>query len=338
MTSLASAASDETRLWRAEHADLAYDQDIEESREAVREHIGLDYVAHVTYGILDFALGVPDRWPKNQPTARALESAARQLGLAIIQLDESCEPLDTGVLIRVVLHGENGALLQMMKVAGQSLFAIAFDGAAETVDRADARLAALTSAATSRIGGISLDWGGFRERETSGELWRSYQSTPDVASGPAVVTNNGVVLPRTVAEACRLALHPSTVHYIGIYRRDTPLWTTDIFDAPGLAPYFQRVSPDARRRGYVRVLRQVEEQSRRFSRLLALVGSQDLVRLVLDVARGGIYVLPLAGGDMLVAVTLIQSQVDAADRSVRELHEKIRGVWPSYGLSPAPGL
>jgi predicted regulator of Ras-like GTPase activity (Roadblock/LC7/MglB family) len=62
--------------------------------------------------------------------------------------------------------------------------------------------------------------------------------------------------------------------------------------------------------------------------LLTQVRSERLMRMVLDVARGAVYVLPLGDDRLLVAVTLVQSQVDMADQKVRLLHKHIRSAWP----------
>lgn len=333
MSNLPGPARDEPTLWRTGHAGAAYNRDIEDCRAAVGEGAGLHYVAHATYGILDFALGTPEHWPGGESMAADIESAMRQLSLAAAQLERSCEPLDSGALIRLVLQGENGALFQVLKVAGQSFFGLTFAGAQQAVTLADARLAALAEASSTRIGGSSLDWGGFRNRDRSGELLISREDSRPAGAAPvpAGAGPHGAI-PGAVLDACGRALDPDNLHYISIYRGDEPLWRADIFDTSALAPFFQRVSQDTRRRGYLHLLRQVGLQYRRFGQLLALVRSERLVRLVLDVARGAIYVLPLAGDDCLVAVTLIQSRVDDADRKARSLHEAILPSWPV----PAP--
>lgn len=335
MTSLAGSARDEPRLWRADHAGAAYNRDIEDCRAAIVEGSGLHYVAHVTYGILDFALGTPARWPGGESMATTAESAVRQLSLATAQLERWCEPLDSGALIRVVLQGENGALFQVLKVAGQSFFGLTFEGDQEAVTRADARLAALAETSSGRIGGSSLDWGGFRDRDRSGELLLSQRGSKAADAAPAAVdAGPRGVIPEPVLDACRQALHPDNLHYVSIYRGDELLWCADIFDTPELEPFFQVVSPDTRRRGYLHLLKQVGLQYRRFGQLLALVRSERLVRLVLDVARGAVYVFPLAGDDCLVAVTLIQSRVDEADQRARSLHGAISPSWPVPAPSP----
>lgn len=330
MTNLAGSAPAEPRLWRAGHAGSAYDADIADFRAALGALSGLGYLAHMTYGIVDFTLGVPERWPDGNGMAEAVESAVRKLNLAVIQLDKACASLDSGALIRVVLQGENGALFQTLKVAGQSIAGLTFDSASEVVATADARLAALAESSASRIGGIPLDWGGFKDRERSGRL-PAQQPGPMPAGGmtPAVAATYGAVIPDRVARACLEALHPDDLHYVALYRRAEQLWSADIFETRELAPFFQRVTPASRRHGYMQVLQQIELLSHRLLRLLELVHSKRLERLVLDVARGAVFVLPVAGDDLLVAATLIQARVEGADEKARNLRSAIVPWWPA---------
>jgi hypothetical protein len=322
------SAESGTRLRRADHAGAAYDADIAECRKVLSERgPGLVYVAHVTSGILDFALDVPGPWPgaEAEDMTEARERAGRQLSLSAAQLDSACEPLDSGTLIRLVIQGENGALFQVLKVAGQSFFGLTLDGTPVTVDRADRQLARLAESAARRVGATSLLWGGFRNREDSGELWRPYEAESPAqarrapyASAPIESSVTG-----SVTDVCRDALHRDDLHFIGIFRHGEPAWCADVLDDASLAPFFQRVTPESRRRGYDRVIRVVNMHIRRFSQLLTLVRSHQLVRLVLDVARGAIYVFPLNDDEQLVGVTLIQSRVEQADQKMRAVRENL---------------
>jgi hypothetical protein len=329
MTNTTMTEPPEARVRRAHHAGDAYDDDIAECRAAIGKRIGLHYAAHVTSGIFDFSLESPGPWPPGAPEASGLERASRQLSLAVAQLDVACEPLDSGVLIRMVIQGENGALFQLLKVAGQSFFGLTFDGTTDTVDRVDRELASVARSAAHRIGAASLRWGGFRQRDDSGDLWMPYESDAGGSGDlPHVLDKLSPAVPDKIKDACRDALDARDVHLVGIYRRGEPLWRADILEHSALAPFFQRVTPAMRRRGYDRLTRQVNLQSRRIRQLLTQVRSERLMRMVLDVARGAVYVLPLGDDRLLVAVTLVQSQVDMADQKVRLLHKHIRSAWP----------
>ncbi|MBO0805763.1 MAG: hypothetical protein J2P25_22155 [Nocardiopsaceae bacterium] len=321
-------------LW-PERPDKAFDRDIAQCSALLTAGRGPHYIAHATYGLRDFGAGAPDRWAPGT-TEQALDNAGSQLNLMVTQLDVACEPLDSGPLIRVVVQGDSGALFHFVKVPGQAFFAVLFDGAADAVHQADRALAELARASVERIGGRPLLWGGFTRRENSDELWVPYQAAKG-APGPVrpAFAGPGDDVPEAAAQACGAALSPDDLHAIGIYRRGQVAWATDIFETPALAPLFQRVTPKSRRRGYARVADQVRLQTRRIYRLLEVTGSGRLERLVLDVARGAIYALPLGGDDYLVGVTLVQSRVDDADQKMRALHERILPLWQSSGTRPA---
>ncbi len=338
MTNVTDREFAEPGFRRAGHAGEAFDADIGACRAVLNKPNGLHYVAHVTHGILDFAMGVPGRWPRGGREADALEGAGRQLGLAVVQLGAACEPLDTGALIRVVLQGENGALFQAVKAADQTFFGLTFDGTPEMVAKADRLLASIAGSAARRIGAAVLRWGAFQHREDSGELWGPYAVSVQTGSAPQphVMAGEGVGLPSWVTEPSRAALHPDDLHFVGIYQRDTLLWCADVFDAQALSPFFQRVSAPARRRAYGQLVNQVGLQFRRFRQLLALVRSDELVQLVLNVGHGAIYVRPLSGSEYLVAVTLSQSAVDETARKAEALHQIIAPAWQADTRLTAP--
>jgi hypothetical protein len=322
-TTHAQPAGPQTRLHRAEHAGEAYDMDISQCREVVSRPDGLTYIAHVTSGIVDFAVEAAGALAPGLGTTAAFDRAGRQLSLVVAQLDTACCPLDSGPLIRVVLQGGDGALFQMLKVTGQNFFGLTLDGAPGNVDLADRQLARLAESAVRRIGAASLKWGGFRAQDTgdSAELWLPGLTAPAVAQ---LVTNQDSALSGSEREACVLALHREDLHYVAVYRLGRVAWSADILDDPALTSFFQRVTPADRRVGYAQVIGSVTQQTRRLTQLLTLVRSDNLMRLVLDVARGAIYILPLNEDDYLVGVTLNQARVEHADRRIRTLHGQLR--------------
>jgi hypothetical protein len=329
MSNITTTDPSGTEVHRAYHARDAYGAEIADCRATIEKRIGLHYAAHVTCGVFDFALDNPSDWPPATDLAKDLERASRQLNLAVTQLDATCDPLDSGILIRVVVQGESGALFQFLKVSGQSFIGMTRDGHQAAVDAVDRELASLAQVAARRIGAVSLQWGGFRERAESGDLWVPYQvSSRELSSQPRVHTTMYGKIPAGIADAGLQALDPGDVHFVAIYQRRHLVWSADIFEDPALAPLFQRVTATDRRRGYDRVVRQLDLQDGRIGRLLAAVHSDRLVRLVLDLARGAIYVMPLADGGRLIAVTLLQPQVDVADRKVRSLHSLVDRLWP----------
>lgn len=318
-------------LGRAGHADKAYDRDIDECRAAV-DQSRVHYFAQFSTGIVDFEFGFPDYWQNRRDQTEAYQRAGRQLSLAVALLDSTCEPLDSGPLTRVVLQGKRGAMFHVVKVAGQSFFGLTFDGTAGNVDEADRQLADLGLSAAQRIGIASLRWGGFLTREESGALWQPFSAEVTDHGGavahvadyrPAAGTG---VVSGEMAAACLEALHSYDLHYVGIFRQGQPAWRADIFDDAALASQFQRVTPWSRRRGYERLIRQVNMQNRRFRQLLTLVNSDSVSRVVLDMARGATYLLPLADNAYLVGVTLIKSQAESTDQKMRRLRDRVNSI------------
>jgi len=333
-------AGSATRIRRADHAGVAFDADIADCRRIVGERGGLHYVAHFTSGIFDFALESPGLRAASRDMTESFERLGRHLSLIVAQADTVCEPLDSGPLIRVVVQGGSGALFHLVKVTGQSFFGLTLDGAPGTVDRADEQLGQLGESAAHRVGATSLNWGAFHAREDSGELWRTYQTDPSARPGcePHTAGRAGLEVPGPVALECCRALHADDLHYIGIYRDGQLAWHTDMFEDPALASFFQRVTPAVRRRGYARLIEHVHGQHRRLTQLLDVTGSDRLVQLVLDVARGAIFVLPLNDDDYLVGVTLIQSQVKQADRMITSVREQLRPLAGAEGTAASADL
>jgi len=121
-------------------------------------------------------------------------------------------------------------------------------------------------------------------------------------------------LGRAVEQALERCLGLRHLHFAGIYEQGAMIAAADILDDPDLVDFFQRVSPDSRRGNYENVARQVWMQTEMMlNRMLRQAGAGRMYRLVLDVARGAIYVAHLGSGRHLLAVTLDQRLVEDAD-------------------------
>jgi hypothetical protein len=305
---------------RADHAGEAYEPDISDCREAVGGRAGLDYIAHLSAGTWNFSVGLVEAELRRED----FDQAGRQLSLVVARIDETAEQLDSGPLIRVVVQGDGGALFHILKVAGQNYFAATRNGARESVDRVDLSLAQLADRAAARIGSPSMLWGGYRKRGQSVDMWPPGGTAPTAEYPVRKRIRGKQTVDEATASRCVGALNRNDIHFVGIYRYDTLLWRADLFDDPALVSFFQQVTPAGRRHGYDKVLRQVMLQDGRLMRLLALVRSGELTRLVLDVARGAIYILPLdRNGHYLVGVTLIQAQVEDGDKKITALHRDL---------------
>jgi hypothetical protein len=160
-------------------------------------------------------------------------------------------------------------------------------------------------------------WGGYRKRGQSGDLWLP-------GGKPGRERTRGRMANEAVASRCIDALDRNDIHFVGIYRYGALLWQADLFEDRALVSLFQQVTPSERRHGYDKLMQQVMQQDDRLLELLSLVRSDEVTRLVLDVARGAVYVLPLGDGEhTLVGATLMQTQVEDGDMKITSLHRDL---------------
>lgn len=313
--STASALTGRDRNIRKRHAPHigpSFRADIQACEEALLDTSALRYLGHFTNGVFDFAVEVnePASWTGD------LDRVGRLMCHSVEEFDEVCAPLDCGPLIRVVLHGSEGALLHVVKVGGQSVLGRSGPGEPQA-KQADRRIFQILEAAAERIGAGSLNWGGFRDHSTLRGLGHYGPGTDALDRSIPVTKTRNRQAPApggTVEQALEDSLSLRHLHFAGVYDQGTMIATADILDDPGLLSYFQRVSPDSRRANYEKVARQVWMQTGAvLNRMLRQAGAGPMYRLVLDVARGAIYVAQLGGGRYLLAVTLDQRLVEDAD-------------------------
>jgi|HubBroStandDraft_5_1064220.scaffolds.fasta_scaffold84674_2 hypothetical protein len=314
---------------RAPHAESAFQADIDACSEVIA--LGdLQYIAHFTSGVFDFATEAGDSLERGPAAEEARYRTGRQLSLSVTELDMCCQPLDSGPLIRVVVEGDTGALFHYVKLAGQVFFGMTQEGSG-AIRRADQQIADLATKAARRLGAAPMNWGGFGRWERSDEFGAAYEPAPAQAPPSPRVFAGRRSVPNAVTQACEAALSSADIHYVGIYRMGEPEWYADILEAPELSSFFQRVTPQRRRAGYAELIRQVYLHSRGLTHLLEIVHSTRLSTLVLDVARGAIYVMPVGRDDYLVAVTLAQSQVERAHIRLRALFEQVSQLGAAGG-------
>lgn len=325
----APAGSTSYARW-AEHANEGFDLDMDLCRKGISAGDGLEYVAHLTTGTWDFSVHNPSR----DLAPETFDRAARDLYLVFQRLEEATLALHSGTLIRVVLHGNRSALFHDVKVTGQNFFAVTMDGSRENVERADRRLEQITDEAARQSGSPTLNLGAYQKRSTR-DQWIAKGDggiTPAEHLAHPVPAAEPRPVPQQVMSHCRRKLDLADVHFVAVYHNDRLAWQADLFDAPGLKQLFTGVTPRIRRLGYDQIVRQIAMDGRRITRLLNSVRSDRLTRLVVDVARGAIYVLPFGDGEhCLVGVTLVQSQVQQADWKMMRLYDEIASWYPETG-------
>ncbi|MBS2961536.1 hypothetical protein KGA66_00660 [Actinocrinis puniceicyclus] len=320
---------------RAEHARQNYDGIVLTCRAAVGDTEPLVYLAHYTRGVFDFAVSAAGRGAPQPEDHDRLDRSGRQLNLAVARLEKVCGTLDSGALIRVVLQGEHAALFHYLKVDGQSIFGWARGESVEPIRAADLRIFDVVETAVGGLGLQSINWGGFRTRaaQASAELAAGARGAADAppvepAAKPHLVSRIRERADEEIARRASDALSVKALHYLGLFREGEPVFCVDILDAADLAQFFQKTSPEGRRDGYAAVARQLRLQENRLEQVLGTVDGGRVMRLVLDVALGAIYVTPLRDGGILLGVTLEQRLVDDADAAFGRLSGRVGGRWP----------
>lgn len=122
---------------------------------------------------------------------------------------------------------------------------------------------------------------------------------------------------------CQDYLGTKDLHFVSLFRREGDcLFYVDLFDNHALEALV-RVDPNEVRGHYVRHARHIRYVLGKLDRRLSDLDSGVLVRVVLDVERGGIYYYELGTEGFLIGVTLDQEQVDPADWKMSSLANEL---------------
>ena len=145
-----------------------------------------------------------------------------------------------------------------------------------------------------------------------------------------------------ILSLCTKYLDPADLHFVAYYTGENEcLCYVDLLDEDALAPY-DIVDVAERRRLYEQDGRHVRAVIGRLDRRFRTLDSGPLVRVVLDVKKGGIFFYSLDREGYLLGVTLDQSRVDQADAKMSRLANEIlvsRGGRPNEDFmraNPAP--
>lgn len=157
------------------------------------------------------------------------------------------------------------------------------------------------------------------------------RAQPDVERVPAEhVTHHALAPygPETdgVVALCASRLGVSSLHYVAYHARGKGLFRVDMLDHPDLAPLVGWAAPDRHRRIYENYGTRLKALMTHLDDDFDELDSGRLVRLVLDVEKGAVFVIEVheRSGRYLLGVTLDQSHVDTADDEMRRLTAEIR--------------
>lgn len=313
--------------WQAPHVSPEADDVLELIRRFVHPAGGLHAIVEVSGGLDDVLVDVFDdpvtrsSFAVSDPASlrSACRRAARQLCAFTQTEEERLDDAGTGRLIRVVLHGDRGAVLCYAVVPGQ--FVVGFVGGPAgwqpgsalsdnaLVDPADRAMTALVNDLRRRVELPPQDAGGWTDDR-------------DLVTAPTGTNAHLDIEPNIDGDAqdsalplLRSAVHHDDLHFLALVRNRELAVAADQFSHPRLRTPVGAILPSARRKFYCDLARELAYTASQQARLLRSIVGGSLLRLVLDVEQGAVYYYPRDDA-YLVGVTLYQRQVNRSDRKV----------------------
>jgi hypothetical protein len=123
-----------------------------------------------------------------------------------------------------------------------------------------------------------------------------------------------------VQDALERSLSVDALHHVAYYRPSSgEVAAADLLDHPDLGDFFAFISRDERREQYRRLGERLPGLVSWLNTALWAVTGGEVVRFVLDVEQGALYLFALPGDRYLVGVTLDQRLVEKADRDMQGL-------------------
>lgn len=297
---------------------------IDEMDEALRicdevvDVAGPQCIVRITSGVTDFAVDAFDELSyESQRLREACNKTARLVASVTTIQDGKLNDVRTGQLIRVVLHGDRGAVYCLSVVPGQFIvgFTVAAspDGAelsrVNQVHATDEAISALVGRLRERMGLTHQNPGSYQRR---GET-RSDRSLP-----PTIVGSRD----RTELKLIEAEVDPADLHLSALMAPGDEL-IVDQLNHPRLSRFFGLIGIEARRKFYGGFARDLPKTAGQLGRLVRTSVGGSMVRLVLDVEQGAVYWYRLGAGRYLMGVTLDQEQVKAADDKMARLAHQL---------------
>ena len=300
---------------------------IRHCQEALLGPSGLDHIAFQTSG-QDFTV---DRLAERPEPGRTeverqhLSELGNQLAARFAAFDAAVRPWQSGVLIRLVLHGAKRLVVCNAVTAEQLLVASApldKDAPLDVALEPDRRASTLTDTLRELVKLSSQDPGGFHtEPADAVELIGTA-----VAPGEHLDVTG---VPGRVADVLTAAVDPADLHYAAYVRGGVWQCSADVLGHPKLARFFSRAATVEMRRWYCQ----------KFGSGLctgpeSLIGqltleAEDTIgqigRMVIDVERGAFFLYRLGDDDFVLGLTLDQGQVTNADLRIAKVADKLGG-------------
>ncbi|MEO5873369.1 MAG: hypothetical protein ABIS86_09760 [Streptosporangiaceae bacterium] len=267
-------------------------------------------------------------WSTGPGRLATCRDVAKQLAFEMMRMDNYLEDADTGRLIRMVLHTEQGALLSAAVTPRNYILGMVFGSATQVppVPLPDVELVREADKVVSDLAETLRDELGLPPANLGG--WITAQ--PTVASpAPAAGRSPGNARSEVYfwdtgespyAEKLRDLLDPDELHYLAHVRDGRLLVETDLLEHPEAARHRSPFSPPSGPRAfYRRMATDLSTLRNQFSQLTRQVMRGRLLRAVLDVEQGAVYYYRLNATEFLVGVTLNQKKVSQSDQKLATL-------------------
>lgn len=305
-------------------------------REAILTGRALHHVAHYVNRMYEFAVDVlADPALSEEVTDAPLDrvriaclQAGQELCYQMVCLDQDLQQLQSGALIRIVLHGTKGAIVCNSVIPGACIVAVTLDRSAtsrpelpltraQAVQDADRAAAGIVNSIRDEVSLGTQNPGGWSTTRPSDDHPALGAAVPDT-SQPTILEVAGWK-DRPLREACRATLSTADLHYVAHFHQNESEFSVDCLDDRALTRFFLLSSSSARRKFYDGLGRQFTVLARQLFQIVCPIIGGPLSRIVLDNEQGAIYFYRLTAEDHLLGVTLDQRRVGHADDKMAQL-------------------
>ncbi|HEU0089635.1 MAG TPA: hypothetical protein VFQ77_18650 [Pseudonocardiaceae bacterium] len=259
----------------------------------------------------------------------ACRQAGQELCYNMLCLNQDLQQLQSGDLIRIVLHGPKGAIICNRVIPGEYIVTLTRDSSAayrpelplpqvQAVQDADRVAADIVDHMRDAVSLGTQNPGGWSTSRPTGDT----STVNDVAPGlsqPVVVEVAGQQ-DHPLRETCHGALSTTDLHYVAyIHHEHESGISADCLEDSALSRFFLLTTGAARRKIYHDLGRQFPVVARQLFQAVYPVIGGPLPRIVLDVEQGALYFYRLSAEDHLLGVTLNQRRVSHTDDKMARL-------------------
>ncbi|QXJ21205.1 hypothetical protein AGRA3207_002037 [Actinomadura graeca] len=269
--------------------------------------------------------------PERRPFYLAAE---QQLAFLVTALDRELDPAETGRLIRVVLHAEQGAMFCGSVTPRTWVLGIAFGQAAARPGRppqvlprvglvrdADIALSGLSTELRDILSLPSQNLGGWLTAPPDGPGPSRDEAPPDGDHQAGLLATGTSPLVDRLADL----LDARELVYAAHVASGKVTGSADLFGNVAVASARPPgMDASASRAFYGQLAGQVAVHVRMLGQIARQAVRGRLLRVVLDVEQGAVYYYRLGASDYLVGVTINQKRVSSADDRMGELATGLR--------------